>query len=138
VAVVSAIPQDPTLQEVFDHVARHLLKQGKVCRVSHSPALHWGPLSCAVGCLIDNASFSAAEAKTFTFNFASERDPLVVEAVCASLGVDYLNPETVDLLRLLRTIHDDGQPQRWMNRLRRLANHWDFDTSALCDAKAVR
>jgi hypothetical protein len=29
VSAATAIPQDPTLQEVFDHVARHLLTQGK-------------------------------------------------------------------------------------------------------------
>jgi hypothetical protein len=131
---VSAIPQDPTLQEVFDHVARHLLRQRSRSENYRNCALRSLDRRCAIGCLIsDEAYFDSV-----CSNNGDESNALVREAVARSIGVDFLHPETVELLASLRWIHDGEAIRRWGHELLALAGKWGFDTSALSDAKAVR
>lgn len=53
------IPENSTPQEVFDYVAKHLIKQGKQA-VAGSNCAYRSPegLSCAVGCLITDEEYN--------------------------------------------------------------------------------
>jgi hypothetical protein len=136
---VSAIPQDPTLQEVFDHVARHLLSQGGRCTDALSTnALHFGNRKCAIGCLISPREFSKLVRKKPELVFASENRHSVYRAMCTSMGLESLSDEGRSLVASLRDAHDRLPPIAWCARLTAIADHWGFDTSALSDAKAVR
>jgi hypothetical protein len=128
---VSAIPQDPTLQEVFDHVARHLLRQHQRSRSFDGCVLRAGELRCAIGCLISDDVLRQCPPR------GDETRECIREAVAKSIGLDFLHPVAVRLLRDLRCVHDFEQVAEWPVALRRVAVEWDFDTSAL-DAKAVR
>jgi hypothetical protein len=138
---VSAIPQDPTLQEVFDHVARHLLKQGERCSdgetdQSNGCLMALGRKRCAVGSLLGVAQIK--DAKRRDLNRASLWTPGVSDLVAESLGVTEITAECVDLLDRLQRIHDNRSVGLWPPALRSLAEEWGFGTSALSDAKVVR
>jgi hypothetical protein len=138
---VSAIPQDPTLQEVFDHVARHLLRQGERCSdgdtgESNGCMMALGRKRCAVGSLLGRAEIKAAKLRNL--NRSSLWTPGVSELVAESLGVTELTELCIELLDRLQRIHDNRSTYTWANALRSLAVEWGFDTSALSDAKAVR
>jgi hypothetical protein len=138
---VSAIPQDPTLQEVFDHVARHLMKQGERCSDGNTDSSNGcmmarGRKRCAVGSLLGAPEI--AEAKRLDLNRASIWTPGVSALVADSLGVTELTEECVQLLDRLQRIHDNRSEYSWRTALLGLADEWGFVKSALSGPKAVR
>jgi hypothetical protein len=137
---VSAIPQDPTLQEVFDHVARHLLRQGERCTFAENGngcAMTSRDMRCAVGSLLGPGEEAVARIDRY-LNNSSIGQERVQALVANSLGLDFLHGLTVRLLDRLQGIHDLRSPDTWRTSLLAVAREWGFDTSALSDAKAVR
>jgi len=54
--VFDHLRNDPTPGEIIDYVQAHLLKQGKQSITGTSCRYREGELSCAVGCLVDDAT----------------------------------------------------------------------------------
>lgn len=117
-----------TAQEVFDKVARHLLKQGQrsVRSVSHHKdqpeCAYRSPsgLKCAVGCLIPDHEYDPrmeGKAVDCLDDFAGTMGELV--------------PAHGRLLMELQQIHDSRMPTSWASELRDLATHRGLSVAAL-------
>lgn len=113
--------------EVWEKVRDHLLKQGKVSRVSPEDICAYrgeGGLSCAVGCLIAdehyNPKFEGIAVAPYTETnhpeLLTERDVLLREALRKS-GIDVDDPGTLSLLRELQGIHDCKPVWQWEQEL---------------------
>lgn len=127
-----SIPQDPTLQQVFDHVARHLLRQGVQCSIDGHGALRLDGRRCAIGCLISDATFDLLDVHPY----GNEMSMVVQAAVAEDIGVDFLHGETVELLGELRCLHDHAPPSRWPERLASVARGWGFDPSVVEEVRS--
>jgi hypothetical protein len=110
------IPKDPTLQQLYNYVARHLLSQkaraydvtagGCVLRDEAGRA-------CAIGCLIAPGAFVGVR--------EDECSPRVRDAICEDLGVSMLYKQTLCLLRDLRRVHDHYPVDLWPSYLQHVA-----------------
>lgn len=111
-----------TEQEVFDHVAKHLLTQGRksvlpkwngaddanYCRYK------LGPLMCAAGCLLEPDQYSAAmESRSWSDLVRTKRVSAAHEP----------------LISQLQRIHDQHTPEEWPVRLRMLASNRGLTTN---------
>jgi hypothetical protein len=121
------IPQDPTLQELFDYVAHHLLEQGTEADDGGTAWVLRDPegRTCAIGCLISPRRLKGVD---LTQN---EHDPKVRRALRESMGLVRLYPETIKLLGALRHVHDRTYPDTWRADLARVAREYDLDARAL-------
>jgi len=113
-----------TPTEIFDHVARHLLRQGRKARAGDGvgPVMYHAPTgdSCAIGCWIPAEAYYPG----------LEGFPVENPAVLAVLPF----PVDRNLLRLLVDLqleHDAGHPPDWKAGLRKIAwkhqlgrRHW--------------
>lgn len=134
-----------TLQEIFDIVSTHLLKQDRqaregvdqegfgqgICRY-RSPA----GLKCAVGCLITDEQYNPimekagslinfdsmqlAELEGYTESSRTQGAREVLAALTAN-GIDVTAQTVQDLLNRLQALHDNSQPNRWKDELQRVA-----------------
>lgn len=105
------------LQEVFDTVATHLIKQGERS-ASYTECLYKDGLgrSCAIGCLIKDKYYSRdLEGKKAI-------QGQVVNALAKSLNT---TPENIwdnsGSLLALQSIHDDSMPEEWNKKLKDFA-----------------
>jgi hypothetical protein len=104
-------------QDIFDHVAEHLMKQGdrawdagrEMCRYRDNQGR-----ACAVGCLIPTAAYK------LSFEGA-DVDQLLYGRIGPRSGLHVLRKHE-DLLRALQRVHDDGEVADWPPRLREVAN----------------
>lgn len=112
---------DATAQQVFDHVATHLLTQnersmsvGGVCRYRH------GIFRCAAGCLISDAEYDAI-------------GPAKVENRCwQTLALERLVPSHHrELISALQSTHDNCEPEDWPDALQEVAEQFDLSTTCL-------
>jgi hypothetical protein len=131
----SPIPQDPTLQEVFDHVARHLLRQGEPCKDPETETclLVRGAHRCAVGSLLGPTQ--AAKIEQIHGNAAGIQSQTVEGLVADSLGLESLDDDAVELLEALQDIHDTDEVEAWPTALTGLADAWGFDPSAIDEVR---
>lgn len=114
-----------TLQDLFDQVAGHLLSQNRVSENEQGCAYRGDTgLKCAIGCLITDAFYDEV------LEGASAYEPMVMDAVSSSLGID-LNelPDHVTLLSRLQKIHDREQPDEWRTALEKLAAEYHLNWS---------
>lgn len=97
-----------TEQEVFDHVAAHLLRQGRKSMEAATTVCRYklGALMCAAGCLLEPGQYHPSMEGVLWSNLAHlGKVPLThVELVCE-----------------LQEIHDDSEPLDWAAQLRKLA-----------------
>jgi hypothetical protein len=126
-----------TPQEIFDHVSRHLLKQGKAAMMDdHCCFRNPEGLRCAVGCLIpedryvpelENGSLGTIVEHLIALQEGHEDEPdfdgydeALMETIAESVG---LPPEEVPwgVLCALQGIHDGIAPGQWEVHLDRLA-----------------
>ena len=124
------IPSDR--QAAFEHVAMHLLRQGK-------KSLRWGHcayrgddgLKCAVGCLISDEDYDPAmdnEGGEGGVSLDTQRGACLVWPALDDC------PLTVDELQELQRVHDCLLPVDWPIWLRRFANDFGFDARFLEEA----
>jgi hypothetical protein len=115
-----------SMQEIFNKVATHLLRQGQRSTDERDDCAYRGQggLSCAVGCLIPDELYSPE------FEYRQVRKlPLDVLEAC---GVDLDKfSEQLRLLAMLQTIHDNVEPRGWEIALRECARSlklaWNID-----------
>jgi hypothetical protein len=121
------IPQDPTLQELFDFVAQHLLTQGDTAMQGSAPILRNNEgQTCAVGCLIEPRRLNLLAARS-PLEGEDERTPRILRALVDSLGLEGLYAEALALLADLRRVHDDWPSNEWPWRLRKVAEEHGLD-----------
>ena len=113
-----------TKQEIFDTVARHLLKQGRksVTRLDDGEAVcryrGEGGDKCAVGILIDDEL--AAKGDRFNQN---------VTGLYLGLPPDLQREDR--LLAHLQRVHDQNDPAHWRAQLRGIAVTCNLNTAAV-------
>lgn len=118
----------PTLQQTFDFVATHLLRQMKrAVRVSRDGNVLCvyrtaEGLSCAVGCLIPDDMYTPAMEE--------------IGGVCRLLtdipdAIPLYFKDQRDFLMELQTIHDQVEIDEWRSELRLLAEYHDLNTAVL-------
>ena len=127
-----------SLQQIFDKVATHLLKQGKRSGIGIEGAgsfycMYRGldGLMCAVGCLIPDNAYD----KRFDGASDSSVDMLAeshtFRAALAAGGVDLLDEDVLALLADLQTVHDECDPKRWASALRERAATYGLNADAV-------
>ncbi|MCI0563961.1 MAG: hypothetical protein MN733_36260 [Nitrososphaera sp.] len=103
-----------TTQEVFGHVASHLLRQN---RQSLSPKLEYsyrgvGWLKCSAGCLMDDSEYDPSwERKTWN----------------ALIETGVVPAQHCDLIRELQLVHDRRSPDSWRESLEQVANQFNLE-----------
>lgn len=102
-----------TPAEIVDHVARHLLRQGrKACAGDGvGPVRYRAPNGdcCAIGCLIPDEAYSPA------LEGLPVENPAVLAVLPFPVGRDALR-----LLVDLQLEHDAGHPPEWKRNLRQI------------------
>lgn len=114
-------------QEIFDHVAEHLLTQNQraVGRAGRCEYFTDGGLQCAVGCLIDPSEFVQDMNRFDLANFLATFYPEIYNAARYA-NVDDAIAEKVDLLELLQRVHDHTEPDFWPLDLRHTAQKFNL------------
>ena len=109
---LKTLPQ-ATAQEVFDQVARHLLKQeARSVEVNSHCRYRYKKMKCAAGCLIGD----------------DEYHPSMEENCWATLSRKQFNipNEHMSLIQGLQTIHDSRDVCDWESELKELATMEDL------------
>jgi hypothetical protein len=127
------LPAEPTKQEVYDFVCRHLAAQG-YRSIEHGNCMYFGPgdTRCAVGCLMrPGVSRLSVEGTSVlalrTIDKLYTEDPYLFNMVT--------NGEYADMLRGLQWVHD--QEDNWVcpyvmpSVLRNVAKDYGIDPSIL-------
>lgn len=105
---LKTLPQ-ATAQEVFDHVARHLLTQNEKAVASDGHCRYReGKLRCAAGCLITDDEYCPAFERYSWGQLAGNRD------------VPQMH---VNLIQDLQAVHDDESPSAWVEYLNIVARY---------------
>lgn len=113
-----------TAQEVFDHIAKHLLTQGEACKeiddISEGPICRYrnsDDQSCAAGCLISPKEYHS-------YKFEGKGWTKLVE--------DKLVPQDhFELIDQLQRIHDCNPAEKWYKCLQFLAKNSNLSTANL-------
>ena len=112
-----------TLQEIFDKVATHLLTQNARAQAPNGTYCYYrapGGLTCAVGCLISDEAY---QPQIEGVGVGNDR---VSRVVAQSIGQVALSERQQSLLASLQNIHDEVDPDRWPEALRKVAIHHKF------------
>lgn len=128
-----------TLQETFDKVAAHLLKQNQKA-VRDGECVYGSPegLSCAVGCLIkpelQDGSFEGASiwyiiTQTLDGGTLTEKQQRLLDVLQAS-GVN-TGLGMLGMLHWLQNIHDSANVANWPTALRYAADVLKLDPAVL-------
>lgn len=123
------------LQELFDRVADHLLKQGErscVDEVAHGDELpkpqcrYRGPngLKCAVGALITDEAYSP-DIEGGAANRGDVRDALLASGV--RLDNYEEDGDVIALLAGVQYVHDGREPDQWREALYLAASDFGLD-----------
>ena len=102
-----------TLQQIFDHVIAHLLKQGeKSANVTGTQCAYSGcnGTSCAVGCLISDEAYDkyGKDIEGSTVNAIRKYEPEVREEILSDIDLEI--PRVWFLLEELQFTHDFARP----------------------------
>ncbi len=106
-----------TAQEVFVHVATHLVNQGKVCGDVSGCKYRVGKLKCAAGCLISDSEYEPGMDKG-----ANDWPTLIGRGLVQSTTHDKL---IIDL----QNVHDQYQPSAWKTELEMVGAEHNLDTA---------
>lgn len=111
-------------QEVFDKVATHLIKQGEACTEPHKGSVIPTCLyrnskgqKCAAGALILDEHYS----EDLETNLVTET---IVEQALIASGV---NPDDLELVERLQSIHDEEDVDAWERALVAAGHEYDLD-----------
>lgn len=120
--ITLATLNDATAQQVFDQVAKHMIKQGKQSINSVMECVYRGPngLKCAAGCLISDDEYDPK------FDGNNMSWSLLVNA-------GYVPSKHSNLIRLMQSVHDrqDGQHGGWVMDLRIAAKQFGLSDEVL-------
>ena len=113
-----------TKQDIFDHVARHLIEQGEKSQEEYC-CMYRGPrgLKCAVGSLIRDGDYKPYfEDKVFREDLPQKGSPQweILAAVENFVGRKLTIEDRV-LISDLQRLHDLQPPRYWPRELRQLA-----------------
>lgn len=113
-----------TKQEIFNKVAKHLLRQSKRSVNEGGQCMYRGPNNtrCAVGCLIPKSAYQPAMEGRLAANLLISF-PAVVR--CG------LVPANMSLVQALQDIHDEVEPENWRRELMALAKRRKLDPKVL-------
>lgn len=127
-----------SLQETFDHVALHLLKQGARCTIANAltphdgdpPCAYYGDngMRCAVGALIPEHIYCS--------DWNHDSIDMLPHDVRAYLGMGIGPTRTEELLSCLQSLHDHTQPVTWPRDLREIAVRHGLETRVLDTLRA--
>lgn len=112
------------LQDVFDHVAKHMLKQGvrSVDNMGNCQYRGVDGLMCAVGCLITDRKYKRK----------IEGHSVYDTDVWAALPAHVKKISNVQaLLNGMQNTHDKSPPNQWALHLAESAKHYGLNTDAL-------
>lgn len=131
------------LQQIFDRVATHLLRQGVQSRAPSREAgyvcMYRGDngTSCAVGCLIKDEGYNPQMEGVVVVDltylhpvYPRDKVDLLANALRAS-GVNTEDSSSLTLLKNLQGIHDRTLPNEWVHELRRLAKELQLSDQVL-------
>lgn len=111
-----------TKQDLFNHVARHLIRQNEQSRggVGDTCMYRNGRgLSCAIGCCINGENYRPSfEGKAFSGG--------IYIAVEKSIGRQ-LESDEIGMLSDLRKIHDDWEPMDWFYKLNEIVDEYRLE-----------
>ena len=120
-----------SLQEVYDFIVAHLMKQGKRSVNETGTCVYRGPkgLMCAVGCLIPD--------EDYRIDFEGAISRTVIERMVGFVAlvgfVAYGNEpdkhmvEMDNLLRTMQMIHDSREVDDWEESFRRCAHQFKIE-----------
>jgi hypothetical protein len=129
------------LQQIFDHVALHLITQGKRSQFTKNKATdssvcaYRGPggLSCAVGCLIADEHYDhGLEGNGALSSWVL--DALKASGVPVKTHTSYAWGERSpinNLLEDLQALHDCADPKTWPDVLIQVADEYDLSAAIL-------
>lgn len=131
---MTPLPTSPTMQQVFDHVARHLLTQKQR---AFDPNIRTNTLGatgmcayrapdgckCAAGCLIPDDLYSPAMER-MNFSSVYTQFPALADRLC-------LTARTVDMVHELQRVHDMGTVENWPTLLYHSAKLFGLSTDVL-------
>jgi hypothetical protein len=115
-------------RQIFEKVRDHLLEQKeKAYDESKDMCLYRAPNGnkCAIGALIKDEYYDLGFEGLGIFQLADDyKSPNVYiekfrQALCKSLGVDFLSEEVRLMLNDLQIIHDEDEPTYWQEALNR-------------------
>jgi hypothetical protein len=118
-------------QEIFDKVARHLLKQNAQAKTSDGYGCMYRTvdgLACAVGCLLTDEEARAADT-------AKDKDGHELNTGIANIAAAGMLPQRLSpflgLLEHLQRVHDYKEPQQWREALRQVAHNAELSAAVL-------
>lgn len=114
-----------TKQEIFDKVAKHLLRQNKKAEDNISCLYRTtAGLRCAVGCLIPKRLYDPGIEGCPVESF--------IQGGLSEIGEQIgLRPSHQPLLKQLQVVHDDSEPERWREGLRQVAREHKLNQEVL-------
>lgn len=112
-----------TLQDVFNTVATHLLKQNERSGGAKACLYRDGPLKCAVGVLIADEHYRPDLEEKGANSY------LVMQALTRSGWPESTKAES--LYYALQVVHDDFEPEEWREKLASVAKLYNLDASCL-------
>lgn len=112
-----------TLQDIFNTVATHLLKQNERSGTFERCLYRDGPRKCAVGVLIADE------------HYKEELEEWGANAYQVMQAVEHsgwpCDGKAEDLYFRLQVVHDDHDPKTWSEELARVAKTFNLDASCL-------
>jgi hypothetical protein len=126
-----------TDQQIFDRVAKHLLKQGRRAQYDNDSQFFCAYLNtdgfrCAVGCLFKNDEWTNAIA----IKLGGSTKRIYADGQLQTLLDFDLAHEQVELLSALQVIHDRHEPGDWKRALRNFAEKHKLNDDVLLDEVA--
>jgi hypothetical protein len=111
-----------SIQEVFNHVAAHLLEQNEVCSCYGTRPDYWDTngRSCAIGCLVPE---SMQQEYVTTAYRGPENDLRTLWTKLLGFECDHF---TKAFLTELQRVHDLYKPADWRKKLKQLATFYDL------------
>lgn len=126
--ILQSLPTTPpSLQEIFDHVATHLLTQKKKSVLADNPGFccYRGSdgSSCAVGCLIPDSIYTSDIEMTGVVRLFEHE---MIPDWFHSFGITDREDPKLQFLQQLQNLHDAIGPVGWIQQLFRIAHTYSL------------
>ena len=126
---IESIPTTP--QDIFNHVATHLLTQNEVCMVDYDCKYHHNGKACAAGCLIPDSLYSEDDEGYDFFDMRYLNGSILAYNNLRTRGFPELSLESLNLISRLQNLHDNLPIEQWKSNLRKIAEEFNLYTSCL-------
>ena len=117
-----------TKTQIFDKVAKHLLKQKSVSRDKYGGCAYRGKSksACAVGAVIRDSAYEK-ELEGFPVRRSVEKTPYRIVSALSKSGVKK-SSKLYELLSSLQLVHDTDPVSEWKESLKRIARSFNIKT----------